>query len=86
MLIDAPPLLQVGDAMALSAKVDGLVLVTRLNIVRRPMLNEVGRALETSRPAKLGFIATGSESEEAYGGYYYASRQPQPESEAPSRR
>ena len=88
VLIDTPPLLQVGDAIALSAKVDGLVLVTRLNIVRRPMLNEVGRALETSRAAKLGFIATGAESEETYGSYYYASRQPQPESEpeTPSRR
>src|SRR5262249_51115782 len=41
VLIDAPPMLHVGDAMALTAKVDALMVVTRLNVLRRPMLTEL---------------------------------------------
>ena len=75
VIIDAPPLLHVGDAMILSARVDALFLVTRLNVVRRPMLAEVRRVLSTSPAARLGFVLTGSGSEETYGyggysGYY----------------
>lgn len=76
VLIDAPPSLQVGDAMALSANVDALMVVTRMNIVRRPMLNELRRLLESSTAQTLGFVVTGAESEEGYGyggGYYYGS-------------
>ncbi len=75
VLIDAPPLLHVGDAMALSAKVDGLVVVTRLNVVRRPMLGELRRLLDASPAAKLGFVLTGADFEEGYGyANYYAPR------------
>lgn len=72
ILIDAPPLLHVGDAMTLSAKVDGLVLVTRLNVVRRSMLSELSRLLETCPVHRLGFVLTGATLEDVYGyeGYY----------------
>jgi tyrosine-protein kinase len=75
VLIDAPPTLQVGDAMALSSQVDGVFVVTRMNVVRRPMLKELRRALDSSPALKLGFAVTGAESEESYGvgGYYYGS-------------
>jgi hypothetical protein len=61
--------------MALSDKVDALLLVTRLNIVRRPMLGEVHRVLQANPATKLGFVLTGAELEDAYGyggypGYY----------------
>jgi len=36
VLIDTAPLLGVGDAVVLSGKVDGLLLVSRLNMLRRP--------------------------------------------------
>jgi succinoglycan biosynthesis transport protein ExoP len=73
VLVDAPPALQVGDAMALSSKVDALFVVTRMNVVRRPMLRELRRALEASPATKLGFVVTGAEAEESYGraGYGY---------------
>jgi capsular exopolysaccharide synthesis family protein len=73
VIVDAPPLLHVGDALTLSAKVDALLLVARLNVLRRPMLGEVQRVLETSPAAKLGFVLTGADSEEGYGydNYYY---------------
>jgi succinoglycan biosynthesis transport protein ExoP len=75
VLIDAPPVLQVGDAMALSSGVDGLFVVTRLNVVRRPMVKEFRRALDASPALKLGFAVTGAESEGGYGygGYRYGS-------------
>jgi succinoglycan biosynthesis transport protein ExoP len=72
IIVDTTPLLQIGDAMTLSAKVDALVLVTRLNIVRRPMLNELRRALDSCPATKLGFVVAGAELEEGYG-YGYAT-------------
>lgn len=66
VLIDAPPLLHVGDALALAARVDGLVLVTRLNLVRRPMLAEARRLLDAAVAEKLGFVVAGAEAEEGY--------------------
>jgi polysaccharide biosynthesis transport protein len=75
VLIDTPPALQVGDAMALSAHVDGVLVVCRMDIVRRPMLTDLRRALDASPAEKLGFILAGAESEDGYGygqdAYYY---------------
>lgn len=72
VVIDAPPLLHVGDAMALSAKVDGLIVVARLNVLRRPMLGELRRTLDACPAAKLGFVVTGAELEDGgYGGHAY---------------
>jgi Mrp family chromosome partitioning ATPase len=76
LLIDSPPLLQVGDAMTLSTSVDAIVVVARLDLIRRPMLTELHRTLEKSPAAKLGFVLAGAELEEGYGyasyGDYYA--------------
>jgi len=69
ILIDAPPALQVGDAMALSSKVDALIVVARMNVVRRHMLSEMGRILDRSPAEPLGFILTGAQAEEGYDGY-----------------
>ena len=77
VLIDSPPLLHVGDAMTLGARADGMILVTRLNLVRRPMLNELRRILESTPAKALGFVITGAEAEDGYGyggSYYYDSR------------
>jgi hypothetical protein len=77
-------MLHVGDAMALSDKVDGLILVSRLNIVRRPMLAEVRRVLHACPAEKLGFVLTGADLEDAYGyggyaGYYKYKGHPEVE-------
>lgn len=79
VLIDTPPLMQVGDAMTLSAKVDALMIVTRFSLIRRPMLGELHRVLDTCPAGKLGFVLTGAELEEGYGygysyGYGYVAR------------
>ncbi len=70
VLIDTPPLLSVGDAMALSPHVDGMVVVTRLNLLRKGHLAELARALETCPTIKLGYVVTGAEGEAGYGYAY----------------
>jgi Mrp family chromosome partitioning ATPase/capsular polysaccharide biosynthesis protein len=89
VLVDAPPSLVLGDAMALSANVDAILVICRLNVVRRPMLNELKRLLDASPARSLGFILAGAEREGGYAyqyGYGYgrhdrASKVPDPEVE-----
>jgi Mrp family chromosome partitioning ATPase len=71
VLVDTPPLLAVGDALVLSAKVDGLILAARLETVRRPVLDDLKRMLGSAPVRKLGFVVTGAEAEEAAYGYSY---------------
>ena len=72
VLIDAPPMLHVGDPMALTANVDAVVLVARLNVLRRPMVTEVRRMLSSAPSVTLGFVLTGAGGDESYetAGYY----------------
>jgi capsular exopolysaccharide synthesis family protein len=74
VLIDSPPLLAVGDAIALSAKVDGMIVLTRLGVVRRKTVDELRRVLSTTTAAKIGFVVSGAqlEHDQRYGyGYGY---------------
>ncbi len=68
ILVDAAPLL-VGDAIALSAHVDALVIVTHLKGFARATLEDMKRILEACPAEKLGFILTGAEKMEGYGRY-----------------
>ena len=77
VLVDSPPVLRVGDALALSAVVDGIIVVTRLDLVRKRTLAELHRVLESSPADKLGFVVAAAHGDEdrhyysyAYGGYY----------------
>jgi capsular exopolysaccharide synthesis family protein len=78
VLVDAPPLLLVGDAIQLAAKVDAVIVVARLNVVRRQMLAELRRALDAVPASKIGFVVTGAELEHdysyAYSAYYQYGR------------
>jgi succinoglycan biosynthesis transport protein ExoP len=78
VLIDAPPMLQVGDAMTLSAKVDGIVAVVDLNMARRPALKEYRRLLDVSPATKLGYVLTGTSIEAGYSYYGYGDDEPGP--------
>jgi Mrp family chromosome partitioning ATPase len=72
VLVDAPPVLHVGDAIALSAIVDAVLVVTRMKVVRRSMLAELSLALSRTPVPTLGFVVTGSHEEPGYGyGYGY---------------
>jgi succinoglycan biosynthesis transport protein ExoP len=59
LLIDAPPVLAVGDAMTIATRTDALILVVGLNQASRATLAETRRVLEACPTLKLGFIATG---------------------------
>ena len=77
VLVDAPPLLNVGDALTLSAKVDALLIVSRLNVVRHPLLEELRRVLEACPRRALGYVAAGVEADDEYSSYaryYYRER------------
>lgn len=69
VLIDAPPILAAGDAMALTAKVDAILLVNRLGTLTRPALRDLTRALDRSPAPALGFVATGAPLGESYYTY-----------------
>jgi succinoglycan biosynthesis transport protein ExoP len=74
VLVDAPPVLRVGDAMTLSGKVDGIIVVTRMKVVRRHMLGELSRQLATVPTRVLGFVVTDAAGEDEGYGYGYYSR------------
>jgi len=68
ILIDAPPVLSVGDAAALSAHTDGIVVVVNVEKVRKPALAD-GRELLDALPSRtLGVVVVGEEIE--YRHYY----------------
>ena len=78
VILDTPPLLRVGDAMTMSTYADGILVVTKLNTIRRPMLTEMRRLLATAPVAKLGYVVTGSgdSGRSGYGyGYSYSYKQ-----------
>jgi Mrp family chromosome partitioning ATPase/capsular polysaccharide biosynthesis protein len=73
VLVDSPPLLRVGDALALTTHVDALLLVANLRAVRPTMLDELRRLLADCPVPKLGFVLTGANLEEGheYLTYHY---------------
>jgi polysaccharide biosynthesis transport protein len=72
VLLDAPPMSAVGDALALSARADAIIVMTRLGTVDGEMLRELERLLQASPAEKLGFVMSGAKVGPAYGyGYGY---------------
>ena len=75
VLIDSSPMLDLSDAMALTSRIDGLVVVARLPTSRRSSLHELHRVLAAAPITKLGFVATGTASDgDTYGAYGYGHR------------
>lgn len=72
VLVDVPPMLRVGDAMTLGGAVDGILVVARLNVIRRPLLEELKRLLEATPVRKLGFVAAGSGGDADPSGFDYS--------------
>jgi polysaccharide biosynthesis transport protein len=77
VLIDSPAIMAVGDAGALAATVDGLVMLVNIQQVRRPTLREVCDVLEPLPCHNLGIIVTGEQfrSSESYRYAYYRYQQ-----------
>jgi Mrp family chromosome partitioning ATPase len=72
VIVDGPPLLLSGDALMLSAKLDAVVVVARLNTFRRTKVHELNQSLAACPAAKLGVIVTWA----AARYYGYGVRQP----------
>jgi Mrp family chromosome partitioning ATPase len=84
IVIDTPPVLPVADTMGLTSLADGYLVVSRLDLVRRPMVHELRRELASARAVGLGVVVTDAEAESgygyggAYGGYSYGAPADQP--------
>ncbi|HEY5388199.1 MAG TPA: hypothetical protein VIL79_09895, partial [Thermoleophilia bacterium] len=59
VLIDTPPILSVSDAGALSASVDGLLMVVSIQKARRPTLTDGRDQLEALPCRKVGVVVVG---------------------------
>jgi Mrp family chromosome partitioning ATPase len=59
VLIDAPPILSVGDAAALSSSVDAILLVANLDKVNQPTLADGREQLEPLPCRKVGVVVVG---------------------------
>jgi len=75
VIVDAAPLLGLGDSLALIPRVDAVLPVARPELLRRPMLDELHRVLDSSGASALGIVVTDSHregtSETYYGQGYY---------------
>jgi Mrp family chromosome partitioning ATPase len=74
VLVDSPALLAVGDTAALAGKVDGVLFLIDMAVVKRPMLEEAADLLGKLPCRKLGVVVMrqhGAGSEYRYSSYYY---------------
>jgi polysaccharide biosynthesis transport protein len=69
VIVDGPPLVLSGDAVMLSATLDAMLVVARLNVLRQGQVRELDRLLASSPAAKLGVVVTGASPRG--GGYHY---------------
>jgi non-specific protein-tyrosine kinase len=56
VVVDAPPLLPVGDARTIMARMDGVLVVARFAVARRPLLRELRQVLDSSRASIIGVV------------------------------
>ena len=76
VLIDAPPVLPVTDAVVLSSRVDGIVLVATAKVTSRRALARAIATFEATDGPVLGVVVNGAESTAGYAySYYYRSRE-----------
>jgi capsular exopolysaccharide synthesis family protein len=67
IIVDTPPLLPFSDALILSARADGVILVTRSGVSRRKALSRAQDVLSRSGANVLGFVLNAVRNPE----YYY---------------
>jgi succinoglycan biosynthesis transport protein ExoP len=74
VLVDTPPMLSVGDTLALTSQLDALMLVSNLSLTKRGELHELRRLLTLARCQTLGTALTASTLDSNYGyGYGYGN-------------
>jgi capsular exopolysaccharide synthesis family protein len=72
VLIDAPPLLAIGDGLTIAGFADAVVVVVRADLARRGVMHELAGTLERIPPPKLGFVVCGDAGldDATYGAQY----------------
>lgn len=70
VIIDAPPLTAVSDALILGKKADGMLLVVRPGVANTDSLNAAKNLLEQSGQRVLGMVVNGVNGKTSYGSYY----------------
>jgi Mrp family chromosome partitioning ATPase len=87
VLLDSPPLLLVTDALILSTKVSGTLIVVHAGITRRVALRRAVEVLTRGHGRILGLVLNGidTRSTEYYASYgYYGGTKPYHEEALPS--
>jgi Mrp family chromosome partitioning ATPase/capsular polysaccharide biosynthesis protein len=72
VIVDAPPVLHVGDPMTIARFVDSIVLVINTDIARRPVISELAHVTSRSPAECLGFVVCGGTAA-SYEYYGYSS-------------
>ena len=67
VLLDTPPILLSGAAVALAAEVDAIITVCMISSLRTRLLDELKRVLDTCPARKLGFVLTDVDARPPYG-------------------
>jgi len=72
VLVDAPPVLSVGDAGALASSIDGLLMVVNLEVAKRPLLVDGREFLDHLPCRKVGIVTVGEHLDDTQ--YYHYRR------------
>jgi capsular exopolysaccharide synthesis family protein len=70
IIVDAPPVLPVPDALTIGRWTDGAVLAVRYDTSRFPLVERANRRLAHVGVPVIGAVVNGVRSESSYGGYY----------------
>lgn len=70
IIIDAPPVMGLADAVIISAKVDGMIYVVRVGVVDRKQLQYATNSLKQIKANVIGFVLNGVKQDSE--NYYYA--------------
>jgi len=75
VLLDAPPLLQVGDALTIASSADAVIAVVRSDLAQQAAIGELAAILARVPAAKLGFVVCGVQGfdHQPYCGYGHGS-------------
>ncbi|MEO0932909.1 MAG: polysaccharide biosynthesis tyrosine autokinase, partial [Cyanobacteria bacterium J06641_2] len=71
VIIDAPPLTAVADALNIGKLADGMLLVVRPGVANTGSVSAAKSLLEQSGQRVLGMVVNGVTADNSYGGYYY---------------
>jgi polysaccharide biosynthesis transport protein len=74
VLVDAPPILPVGDALTIGGFVDGTIVVVRAQQARRATTGELARNVARLPGAALGYVLCGADRLEGDSYYGYEGR------------